>query len=157
MVIRGENLRLFVSGLPVAADQSCTVHIAAQVEDVSSKDSGKWVENKVFAVNWDLQADSLVTNSTRDDVSADYFVLKVGARVKVSFSSAGGNMNRDAGENVIEGEAIVTDVQITAANKKMGTMTVKLTGDGELYAYRKLEDAYGGRILDRDGKILMVE
>ena len=48
--------------MTVALAASCSVHIAANVEDVSTKDSeGGWTENAVTGLSWDLSTEALVS------------------------------------------------------------------------------------------------
>lgn len=59
--IKGQNLRLFIGGVCVAAAKSCQVHISAATEASSTKDTeGNWEEVEVTGLNWDVQADALV-------------------------------------------------------------------------------------------------
>lgn len=59
--IKGQNLRVFIDNEPIARAQSCTVHIAADVQDISSKDSvDGWQENVVTGFSWDVSVDAMV-------------------------------------------------------------------------------------------------
>lgn len=59
--IKGQNLRIFIDQSPVARAQSCTLHIAANVQDISSKDSTNgWQENLVTGFTWDISVDALI-------------------------------------------------------------------------------------------------
>lgn len=66
--IKGQNLRLSVGSQNaekcIAAAQSCTLHLAAQVENTTSKDSdGAWDENTITSFSWDASVDAAVTDS----------------------------------------------------------------------------------------------
>lgn len=51
----------------IAAATSCTVHITAQVEDKSTKDSdSNFAENEVVGFSWDASADALVVSNVID-------------------------------------------------------------------------------------------
>lgn len=59
--MKGQNLRIMLDNKVVAGSTSCNFHVAAQVEDCSTKDStGNWKENEVVGNSWDAQVDSLV-------------------------------------------------------------------------------------------------
>lgn len=67
--IKGQNLRLSVGSRNaekcIAAAQSCSVHLAAQVGDVTSKDSdGAWTENEILSFSWDASVDALTADNT---------------------------------------------------------------------------------------------
>ena len=238
--IKGQNLRLLVdsgSGTPVtvALSSSCSVHIAANVEDVSTKDSeGGWIENAVTGLSWDLSTEALVSldgtswsktleTETQMELEfdigiSDYYVClqavymeenvsyefgtmasdehifivdsnfmgveqvengqtwgpsvagthsgyyyvatkepsvvtisrqdargtdtpsliglmedKVPVRVEVALTE--GMENSDVQDRLYFGEALITDINISAANRQNGTASVQLTGVGELNEY----------------------
>ena len=61
----------------------------------------------------------------------DVFALK-GTKVDVQFGTTTGDMNRESDELLLEGQAIVSDISVTAANRANSTYTVQLAGTGEL-------------------------
>ncbi|MBR3160782.1 MAG: hypothetical protein IKF14_16985, partial [Atopobiaceae bacterium] len=59
-------MRLLVDSGPalatVAYASTCNIHMAATVEDVTTKDSeGDWTENAVTGLSWDLSTEALVS------------------------------------------------------------------------------------------------
>lgn len=59
--IKGQNLRLLIGGKCVAGATSCTMHIAAQTEDSSTKDdTGDWTRNEITGLQWDASVDALM-------------------------------------------------------------------------------------------------
>lgn len=67
--IKGQNLRLLV-GSPIrciAKAQSCTLHLAMEVQESSTKDDvDGWVRNEVTGMSWDVTAEADVTASEMD-------------------------------------------------------------------------------------------
>ena len=62
--IKGQNIRLFLDGACIAASKNSLLHIAAQVENVTSKDdNGDWEKNEISQVTWDAAVDALVVDS----------------------------------------------------------------------------------------------
>lgn len=137
MVLKGQNLRLKLGNKFIAGAQSCQIHVAAQLEESSSKDNtGDWQEQEVTGKSWDGQTDALVMVDS-DDAGAvtglDALDL-VGTKVLVSYEQCSGAKNREAvssGEKRY-GYAIVNDVTVTAANKSNSTYTVQFQGVGAL-------------------------
>ena len=66
---KGQNLRILLGNSAsnlkcIAAAQSCVLHVSAQVDESSSKDSpSEWQEQEITAINWDIQVDALITTT----------------------------------------------------------------------------------------------
>lgn len=128
-----------VGGKCIAMATSCTFHVSASLEDSSSKDStGDWQEQEVVGLSWDAQTDSLITltdNGTNGEMPQDLLGLIINKTlVTLTFDTTSGTNNRTAQNSAIKksGQAYVTDVQITAANRQNSTLTVQFTGTGAL-------------------------
>ncbi len=128
-----------VGGKCIAMATSCTFHISASLEDSSTKDStGDWQEQEVVGLSWDAQTDSLITltdNGTNGELPQDLLGLIINKTlVTLTFDTTSGTNNRTGQNSAIKksGQAYVTDVQITAANRQNSTLTVQFTGTGAL-------------------------
>ena len=128
-----------VGGKCIAMATSCQLHISAELQDSSSKDSvGDWQEQEVTGLSWDAQTDSLVTledNGTNGELPQDILSLIINkTKVTLTFDQTAGANNRVGQNSVIKktGEAYVSDVQITAQNRQNSTMTVQFQGTGAL-------------------------
>lgn len=137
--IKGQNLRIKVNdGLAIAAATSCTVHLQIEVGESSTKDSeGDWQENEVTGMSWDAQTDCLVIPNSDEDETAAYLedlydMMEAKTPVAVSFEQTYGTKNRQNGGAVLQGEAIITDIAVTAQNRQNVTASIKLQGTGEL-------------------------
>jgi hypothetical protein len=146
--IKGENLRILLSEdihtenpRCIAASTSCVCHAAAQIEEDTTKDTDDdWIHNQVVAINWDVQTESLVVDD--DDeyyregaVAADQ--LQVGRTYYIAFEKtigAAGEKNRDiepVGHHYY-GNAILSDLQFTAANGDQSVARAQFTGVGPI-------------------------
>ena len=137
--IKGQNLRVMVGGKCIAMATSCTFHVSAQLEDSSTKDStGDWQEQEVMGLSWDAQTESLVTltdNGTNGELPQDLLSLMINkTKVTITFDQTAGTNNRVAQDSAIKktGQAYITDVNITAANRQNSTCSVQFTGTGPL-------------------------
>ena len=137
--IKGQNLRVMVGGKCVAMATSCQFHVAAQLEDASTKDSeGDWQEQEVTGLSWDAQTESLVTledNGTNGELPQDLLSLMINkTQVTLTFDQTAGTNNRVGQNSVIKksGNAWISDIQITAANRQNSTVTVQFQGTGAL-------------------------
>lgn len=137
--IKGQNLRVMVGGKCVAMATSCQFHVAAQLEDASTKDSeGDWQEQEVTGLSWDAQTESLVTlvdNGSNGELPQDLLSLMINkTQVTLTFDQTAGTNNRVGQNSVIKksGNAWISDIQITAANRQNSTVTVQFQGTGAL-------------------------
>lgn len=137
--IKGQNLRLMVGGKCIAMATSCTFHISAQLESSSTKDSsGSWEEQEVTGLSWDAQTDALVTltdNGINGELATDLMSLMINMTpITLTFDQTAGANNR-VGQNATikrSGQAYITDINITAANRQNSTHTVQFQGTGPL-------------------------
>jgi hypothetical protein len=128
-----------VGGKCIAMATSCTFHVSAQLEDSSTKDSvGDFQEQEVTGLSWDAQTESLVTlvdNGSNGELPQDLLSLMINkTKVTLTFDQTAGTNNRVAQDSAIKktGQAYITDVNITAANRQNSTCSVQFTGTGPL-------------------------
>lgn len=132
---KGQNLRVFVDGSCVAAEQSCTFHVGTATEETSSKDStGNWKEEEVTQLNWDVQCDSLVVATDEGGKGLVDMLGLIGQTVALKFQETNGAQNRVEASSGISksGNAIVADVSVSSQNKANVTYSVKFNGIGAL-------------------------
>ena len=137
--IKGQNLRVMVGGKCIAMATSCTFHVAAQMEDSSTKDdTGNWQSQEVTGLSWDASSDSLVTltdNGCNGELPQDIFTAMIAMTpVTLTFDTTSGTNNRVAQNSAVKksGQAYIIDISITAANRANSTMTVQFQGNGAL-------------------------
>ena len=137
--IKGQNLRVMVGGKCIAMATSCTFHVAAQMEDSSTKDdTGDWQSQEVTGLSWDASTDSLVTltdNGSNGELPQDIFTAMIAMTpVTLTFDTTNGTNNRVAQNGALKksGQAYISDISITAANRANSTMTVQFQGNGAL-------------------------
>lgn len=137
--IKGQNLRVMVGGKCIAMATSCQFHVAAEMQDSSTKDdTGDWQMNEVVGLSWDASTESLVTltdNGTNGELPTDILSLILNkTMVTLTFDTTAGTNNRTDQNSVIKhsGSAYVQDVNITAQNRANSTLSVKFQGTGAL-------------------------
>ena len=142
--IKGQNLRVMVgtasgSEKCIAMATNCTFHVAADVQDSSTKDdTGDWQMNEVVGLSWDAQTDSLVTltdNGSNGELPQDLFSAMINkTKLKLVFDVTNGTNNRTKTNSAIKksGECYIQDMSVTAANRQNSTITVKFIGTGAL-------------------------
>lgn len=136
-IIKGQNLRISVNGKYIAAATSCSIHIAANLESTSTKDStGYWDEQECTGKSWDASVDAFVIVDSSDTGGIKAFDIPalIGTKVAVEVDITSGEQNRVKTTGMYTGYAIVNDINFTAANKSNSTATFQLQGVGELAA-----------------------
>ena len=156
--VKGQNLRLFIDKIAVAAAKQCDLHIRLDVQDTSTKDDeGDWSNNTAVRLTWDCRTTGLVSvDPTRNDPAS--LLDRIGEEVEVQFALASGTKNSVKGDILLAGNAIISDVQITAQNRENGTYTVALTGkDDLLFPLGVLYSSNSLRLVTSDEKTLVAE
>lgn len=138
--LKGQNFRATITTASqkkyFAGSKSCTVHVAADLEETSTKDStGSWKEQEVVAMSWDGGVNGLVIMDvdTNAVVKLDAIDM-VGATLDMTFEETTGEKNRQevSGGIAYEGKAIMNDGSFQFDDKVNSTYTLQFTGTGEL-------------------------
>ena len=154
--VKGQNLRLFIDKIAVAAAKQCDIHIRLDVQDTSTKDdTDDWNHNDAVRLSWDCRTSGLVSvDPTRNDPAS--LLDRIGQEVEVQFALASGIQNSEKGDILLAGTAVIADVQITAQNREPGTYTVSLTGVNDLlFPLGVLYSSNSLRLVTSDNKILV--
>lgn len=142
-IIKGQNLRIELDSKFVAFATSCTVHVSANLEEASTKDTtGDFQSQELTGLSWDVSSDALYTvTSDANGINGEgaFNLILAKQKVKVAFvlTEPGSSMNRGAADGTTTkyiGEAWVSDISINAANRQNVSYTIQLTGDGPLVA-----------------------
>ena len=126
--IKGQNLRIFLNNVVIAAAQQCQLSLRLDVKQISTKDdTDDFASNIALKLSWSVSANGVVTNDPdRNDVAS--LMDRIGQTVRVELATASGNQNSDMGEQLLAGDAIISDVQVQANNEEESTYSVQLTG-----------------------------
>lgn len=138
MTVKGQNIRfgVTINGTKVyfAASTSCQLHVAAKLEESSTKDNtGGWQEQECTGLSWDGSVDVNVIEDALDNAlkALDVPTL-VGQTVDVEVDLTNGIQNRVLVRGLYGGKAIISDFQMTAGNRANSTATIQFAGQGEL-------------------------
>ena len=161
-VVKGQNLRIFLGNgdaKPLGAALSCDLNIQLNVQAYPTKDDeGAWANNVAVSLAWSVKAQAVVTDIDYvEAVGASDLMDLVGQIVHVQLCTTSGDMNREAeGLPMVAGDAILSDVQITAQNRQRTTYDVTLTGcKNMLFDLREIITADGNNIRTADGNIVL--
>lgn len=139
---KGQHLRLVIednSTTPahlsfVAFGTDLTLHLSAQTEDSTTKDStdttGLWNEYDVTGRSGDISFGSLVAiDTSQDSVASNSFYLSdfidmvSDTEVNWKLVFVSGNQNRTIGKTVCYGKGKLTNLQVSAQNRQKTTYT----------------------------------
>lgn len=129
-IVKGQNLRLFVGSRAIAAALDCQLQVQLNVTPYSTKDDeGSFTKNRVVSLQWSVTANAAVVDDVElDAIGAAELTDLVGQTVQVQLNTTNGEKNREGVEQLLAGEAIISDVQYTAQNRQRSTYQVTLTG-----------------------------
>lgn len=143
---KGQFIRLFLSdddqasGLKViAAAKELTLHLSAQVENSSTKDTtGNFVENEITALSYDISTTSLVLSGDDSLITGAKHLASLEAMydddnlLAWQIANVSGTNNRTKGTVICSGKAYLTQLTINSANRQNATAQTTLKGYGEI-------------------------
>lgn len=157
--VKGQNLRVFIGSVVVAAAQACTLNVRLDVRQLSTKDDiGSFATNEAVRLSWSVQTNGLVTiDPDRNDPTT--LMDRIGQTVRVELATAGGEMNSEQGSHLLlAGDAVISDVQIQATNDEESTYAVTLTGKRNmLISLQEIITADSHNIRTASGHIVVAE
>lgn len=131
--IKGQNIRIYINNKCVAAATSATVHCALNVEESTTKDTeDDWLVMEPTGQVWDVASTAYVLDEDDDAVINLEQAFQVGLLVDVAIGNTEGAKNRVARQILLEGQAILSDLQIQSNNREQVTYTIRLDGHGDL-------------------------
>jgi len=159
-IVKGQNLRIFIgngNSKPIAAALSCELSVQMNVKQYSTKDDeNDFATNEVVSLAWSLKAQNAVVNDAEVDALevADIMDL-MGTEVHVQLATTSGTKNREQDTLILAGDAILSDVNITAQNRQRGTCDITLTGKKNmLFDIRLIVTADEHYIRTSDGNLV---
>lgn len=156
--IKGQNLRIFIGGKPIAAALQCSLSVQSGVAQISSKDDvNSFAQHTVVSLAWSLKANGVVSiDANRNDTAS--LLDRMGQTVSVELALASGDKNSTEGDIILSGDAIITDVQITAENRRRGLFDLTLTGKKNmLFPLRVLRSSQQHVLRTSNGKVLVAQ
>lgn len=145
---KGQFVRLFLSSdntntpsKVIAAAKQLSLHCSLTLEDSTTKDtSGEWTVQEATALSYDISTSALVrgndTISTASGVAAGQAfedieeIYEAGTPVKWLIANVSGANQRVKGSTIVSGSAVLTSLQVTAANRQTATYQASLNGYG---------------------------
>lgn len=142
----GQFLRLFVSVnddpdglLPVCAATSCTLHISAQTENSTTKDTeGDWEDYEVTGLSYDISGEANVQAPFIDDSQqlAELIEMMENSDKKawqlVTTLPTEGDQNRDIDQVICSGVGTMSSLQVNAPNRQNATLSFSISNYGAL-------------------------
>lgn len=141
---RGQYIRLFLSTSAnptkvVAAAKEMSLHLSAQTEDSSTKDTtGDWLEYEVTGQSYDITFNALVL-TPNDDLGGntantlnDMLTNLKDDVLYWKIATVSGTNNRTASQTLFSGTAKLTQLQVNAQNKQNATYSGTLNGFGAI-------------------------
>lgn len=156
--VKGQNLRVFVGSRAIAAALDCQLQLQLNVTPYSTKDDeGAFTKNRVVSLQWSVTANAAVTDDAElDAIGVADLADMIGQSVQVQLNTTNGEKNREELQQLLAGEAILSDVQYTAQNRQHSTCQITLTGKKNmLIDLRYIITANEHYIRTADGHIVM--
>lgn len=141
--VKGNDLILFVQKdgeyKAIAYSTTCEIDMQADTIDIGSPDTGQWKRRKKRRKSWNVSSGHLVSSKKQTSEIFNFFLndepvaMMLGTVAPHAETMSADDYTPD-GRLQMSGEALLTRVTITARKGDYVTMSVELTGSGELKA-----------------------
>lgn len=135
--ISGGEVRLFLSVdggstyKAFANETECSFELNAETRETTSKDAAVFRTYVTSAKTWTISGTMLLGDDDASNWNPDELYSKVGDAVDVRITQvAAGSSTPVTGETKIEGDAILTQLSVTGADKDNGSVSFTLQGTG---------------------------
>lgn len=135
--ISGGEVRLFLSAdggttyKAFASETECSFEMNAETREVTSKDVAVFRSYVTSAKTWTVSGTMLFGDDDASNWNPDELYAKVGDTVKIKITQvAVGTSTPATGESNIVGDAILTQLSVSAPDKDNGSVTFSLNGTG---------------------------
>lgn len=114
----------------MAGATDCTVHIAATLEDSSTKDDTSGAPNQEFVgYTYDISSESLFAVDGSIDMLQ---TMMAGQPVAFDFEQTNGDKNQVKVKSLVSGKVLLNDASFKATNKQKATASFQAQGVGPL-------------------------
>jgi len=134
-IVYGGDMMIFVEGEPIAFSTDAKLSIKLATREISSKDSGNWVERKGSKLDWNASSSALytlaLTATTTTSIDALYTLMAARAPITVVFAVATGSpfaQTVDTSAYRFTGEALITALDLNAPDNDNATYSITLDG-----------------------------
>jgi predicted secreted protein len=134
--ISGGEVRLFLSTdgttyKAFADETECSFELNAETREITSKDVAVFRSYVTSAKTWTVSGTMLLGDDDASKWNPDELYSKVGDSVYLRITQvAAGGVAPITGETKIEGQAILTQLSVSAPDKDNGSVTFSLNGTG---------------------------
>jgi TP901-1 family phage major tail protein len=135
--ISGGEVRLFLSAdggttyKAFAAETECSIELNADTRETTSKDIAVFRSYVTSAKSWTISGSSILGDDDAAKWNVDELYAKVGDLVKIRITQvAAGTVTPVVGETKVEGDAILSQLSVSAPDKDNGTVSFTLNGTG---------------------------
>jgi predicted secreted protein len=135
--ISGGEVRLFLSAdggttyKAFADETECSYEMNAETRETTSKDVAVFRTYVTSAKTWSVSGTTMLGDDDASKWNPDELYGKVGDIVKLRITQvAAGTVTPVTGETKIEGDAILTQLSVSAPDKDNGSVSFTLNGTG---------------------------
>jgi len=135
--ISGGEVRLFLSAdggttyKAFAAETECSIELNADTRETTSKDIAVFRSYVTSAKSWTITGSSLLGDDDAAKWNVDELYGKVGDLVQIRITQvSAGTIVPVVGETKVEGDAILSQLSVSAPDKDNGTVSFTLNGTG---------------------------
>lgn len=127
--INGNEVLITVDGTTISCSLSNDLTVSRDTIDITTKCSSNWQEVMAGRMSWSTSVEGVYDTTKSYNWSEFFTDITDGSEVTVRFGDGGG---QESGKAYWTGNAIITNISLSAPQDDRVTFTADLTGDGAL-------------------------
>ena len=129
--IKGQNFRFLKNGAVFDEATNCSITLTGNAEDTSTKDTaGMFSKDTIVSTSWSAQVDTYQSTDTELRAIISMFIAAVAVGVGWDETRGGSNSVVQQSSFAREGEALLTDVNMTFNDRETVQTSLQFTGTG---------------------------
>lgn len=142
-IVYGGDLMLFVASgetvNPLAFSNSAKLSISTATREITTKDSGNFVEKALNRSDWNVSSDGLmsysISGATQQNIDNLFDLMMSRELINVSFGEKTGtspSWTVNASKSRYSGQGYITSLELNASDNDSATYSITIEGSGTL-------------------------
>ena len=132
--IKGQNFRFLKNGAVFDEATNCSITLTGNAEDTSTKDTtGMFSKDTIVSTSWSAQVDTYQSTAAQLRAIISMFIAAAAVSVRWDETRGANNAVQQHASFERDGEALLTDVNMSFNDRETVQTSLQFTGTGAVY------------------------